>query len=109
MAGSGESYQRRVVEMQAGMRDQLSSGQSAEGDHHPAPEFNHHSFIIKVWIEEINQRGRATWRGHITHVPGGERRYLRRLSEIRAFIAPYLHAMGVEIGIRKRIKKWLCL
>jgi len=86
---------------------QSSSEPSAVGPLQRALELNVHSFIVKVWLEEINQSGRAIWRGHITHVPGGERRYVRALSEIVAFIAPYLHTMGVEMGIRQRIKKWL--
>ena len=56
-----------------------------------------HSFIVKVWIEETAQEaGRATWRGHITHVPGGERRYLENLQDIPTFVQPYLEAMGVQ-------------
>jgi hypothetical protein len=55
------------------------------------------SFIIKVWLEETPiETDQPTWRGHITHVPGGERRYLQKLDEICLFIAPYLQAMGVR-------------
>jgi hypothetical protein len=58
-----------------------------------------HSFIVKVWIEETAQEaGQATWRGHITHVPGGERRYLQELQEIPIFIKPYLEALGVQFS-----------
>ena len=71
-------------------------------------EFRVHSFIIKVWPEETGKRGKGvTWRGHITHVPGGERRYLRDLDAITAFIVPYLEAVGVRFGLRRRIKRWL--
>jgi hypothetical protein len=71
-------------------------------------EFNAHSFIVKVWIEEeINKHGNPIWHGHITHVPGGEQRYLRNLSEIEAFVEPYLVAMGIRFGLRDRIRKWL--
>ena len=57
-----------------------------------------HSFIVKVWLEETSaEGGRATWRGHITHVPSGERRYLKDLDDITSFIAPYLEKMGVEL------------
>lgn len=59
-------------------------------------ELNTHPFIVKVWLEETaEEAGQATWRGHITHVPSGRRRYLKDLNEIRAFIAPYLEEMGV--------------
>lgn len=71
-------------------------------------EFNVHSFIVKVWIEEAaNQDGHSTWYGHITRVPDGEQRYLRSLSEIEDFIHPYLKAAGIRFGLRERIRKWL--
>jgi hypothetical protein len=67
-----------------------------------AVESNTHSFIVKVWLEETAEEiGQATWRGHITHVPSGERRYLQDLDKIAAFIAPYLERMGVRLGIRQ--------
>ncbi|HUS13027.1 MAG TPA: hypothetical protein VMZ30_21325, partial [Pyrinomonadaceae bacterium] len=66
-----------------------------------------HSFIVKVWLEEVANRGEKTrWRGRITHVPGGERRYLQNLNEVTRFIDSYLRAMGVRPGIRERIKRW---
>jgi hypothetical protein len=71
-------------------------------------EFATHSFIIRIWREEIEEEaGQATWRGHITHVPGGERRYLRSLGDIAAFIAPYIEEMGVGVGPRGRIRQFL--
>jgi hypothetical protein len=71
-------------------------------------EFNTHSFIVKIWLEEpaVDNR-RATWRGHITHVPSGERRYLKNLWQIVAFVAPYLIAMGVKLNLYLRIQGWL--
>ncbi len=66
------------------------------------------SFIVRVWVEERAEEGsRGTWRGHITHVPGGERRYLKNLDEIGDFIAPYLEAMGVKLAMRWRMRRWL--
>jgi hypothetical protein len=66
------------------------------------------SFIVRVWVEERAQEGgQSTWRGHITHVPSGERRYLKNLDEIGDFIAPYLERMGVKLGIRWRMRRWL--
>lgn len=57
-----------------------------------------HSFIVKVWLEETAaEAGRSTWRGHITHVPSGERRYLKDLDELVAFINPFLASMGVML------------
>ena len=66
------------------------------------------SFIVRVWVEErAEEAGRGVWRGHITHVPSGERRYLKNLGEIEDFIAPYLEAMGVKLGMRWRMRRWL--
>jgi len=65
------------------------------------------SFIVKVWVEEhAEEAGQGVWRGHITHVPGSERRYLKNLDEIEDFIAPYLEAMGVKLGRRWRVRRW---
>lgn len=67
-----------------------------------------HSFIVKVWLEEsIEESGRAKWRGHITHVPSGERRYLQKLSAIGDFITPYLERIGVKFGLLSRLRSFL--
>ena len=72
------------------------SGQDASA------EFNVHSFIVKVWVEEEDtENSGATWRGHITHVPSGDRRYLKNLDEIAAFIEPYLKAMGIRFDLNE--------
>jgi hypothetical protein len=64
------------------------------------PETDTHSFIVTLWLEETEQEaGRATWRGHITHVPTGTRRYLSNVREIIDFITPYLKRMGVKLGV----------
>ena len=69
-------------------------------------ESNAHSFIVKVWLEETaEETGLARWRGHITHVPSGERRCVEDLSEITGFLASYLRHMKVKLGWRWRI--WL--
>lgn len=67
-----------------------------------------HSFIVKIWIEEgARADGRAGWHGHVTHVPGGERRYLKRLDDIADFITPYLEEMNVAFGPCDRLRRWL--
>jgi hypothetical protein len=72
-----------------------------------AGESTTHSFIVKVWLEETAQEaGRATWRGYITHVPG-ERRYLHDLDDVTSFIAVYLETMGLDLGWRWRLRRWL--
>jgi hypothetical protein len=71
-------------------------------------ESNTHSFIVKTWLEEANEGSRrVTWRGQITHVPSGQRRYLNSLDEITTFIATYLESLGVRFGKFWRMKKWL--
>ena len=61
-------------------------------------EFNTHAFVIKIWLED-----NAMWRGHITHVPSGERRYIETLSEIDDFILPYLEKMGIQRKALERL------
>jgi hypothetical protein len=66
------------------------------------------SFIVKVWVEDSAEAGgQGVWHGHITHVPSHERRYLKNLGEIPDFIAPHLEEMGVQLGIRWRVRRWL--
>jgi hypothetical protein len=68
-------------------------------------EFNTHSFIVKIWIEEpAEEHHKGRWRGHITHVPGGERRYLESLGEIVAFMVPYLLSMDVRLDAYSRLR-----
>jgi hypothetical protein len=67
-------------------------------------ESNIHSFIVRVWLEEItSEAGEAAWRGHITHVASGKRRYLQELDAIAAFIAPYIEQMAVNLAPRRQL------
>jgi len=64
------------------------------------------SFIVRVWGEErAEEEDRGIWRSHITHVPGGERRYLKNLDEIGDFIAPYLESMGVRFEMSWHMRR----
>jgi hypothetical protein len=66
------------------------------------------SFIVKFWTEDMNGGyRRAALRGQITHVPSGERRYLRSPGEILSFIIPYLEAIGAKIPLFCRFLQWL--
>jgi len=72
------------------------------------PESNVQSFIVKLWLEDSgDEMGRGEWRGYITHVPGGERRYLKELSDIKDFIGQYLGEVGVRRGIGCQLRAWL--
>ena len=67
-----------------------------------------HSFVVKTWLEETEEEaGCVRWRGHITHVVSGERRYLQSLAEITSFIESYLVNMGVPPEARPRRPRWL--
>ena len=71
-------------------------------------EFDTQSFIVKIWLEETaREASRATWRGHITHVPSGTRRYIRDLDDIAVFVVPYLSQMGVRVPVRWQVRNWL--
>ena len=72
-------------------------------------ESNTHSFIVKVWLEDADEgHDRPTWRGHVTHVPSNQRRYVEDMSGISKFISGYLERMGVGVGERWRgLRSWL--
>jgi hypothetical protein len=67
-----------------------------------------HSFIVKLWFEKTKKGAAGTiWHGYITHVPSGRRHYLKDLSGVTDFIEPYFNEMGVENGLRGRVRRWL--
>jgi hypothetical protein len=71
-------------------------------------ESNLHSFVVKVWLEETcDEPPKVIWHGYITHVPDGERRYLKDANEVSDFIALYLKQMGVESESGGRIRRCL--
>lgn len=72
-------------------------------------ESNTHSFIVKIWLEEApgSSSGRGRWRGRIRHVASSDQLYIRELDDIPIFIAPYLGSMGVKLGLRWSIRRWL--
>lgn len=60
-----------------------------------------HSFVVRIWVEETPEEGSAViWRGHVTHVPDGERHYFECLTEMVSYMAPYLEMMGVRLPAR---------
>jgi hypothetical protein len=71
-------------------------------------ECNTHSFIFKMWLEEsAAEAGRATWRGHITHVLSGERSYVKELRDVTTFVRPYLERMGIRLHAIEHFRDWL--
>jgi hypothetical protein len=66
------------------------------------------SFIVKVWLEERPPgKAGARWRGHVTHVPGGERVHVKSLQEITVYISRFLRGMGVKVGFSWRFWAWI--
>ena len=61
-------------------------------------EHNTCSFIIKIWLEETDEPTHRHWRGHITHVFSGKRRYFEDLPAIAGFIEPYLTKMFTALN-----------
>lgn len=58
-------------------------------------ELQIHSFIVRVWLEEMQADPRLViWRGHITYVNNGNRHYFEDINEIPAFIEPHLNEAG---------------
>lgn len=71
-------------------------------------ESHTHSFVIKIRFEAAAmEKNKAVWRGQITHVPSGKRRFFKHLHEILLFMTPYLQDMGVQPGVYWRVKQWL--
>jgi hypothetical protein len=52
-----------------------------------------HSFIVRMWLEEVESR-RVAWHGQITYVRNGELRYFKTLDEIAEFIRTRLQLDG---------------
>jgi len=66
------------------------------------------SFIVRIWIEErLPGNAGARWRGHVTHVPGGERVHVKSLQEITLYIARFLQGMGVKMGFSWGVWGWI--
>jgi hypothetical protein len=72
------------------------------------PEPKVQSFIVKLWLEEAgDETGRLVWHGYITHVPDGQRHYLKTPSDITDFITRYLEEMGLEPKSQWVVRRWL--
>lgn len=73
-------------------------------------EIKIHSFIVKVWLEESEEHPDLTLlHGHMTHVPSGERHYIRRVSEIPLFIRSHLQRMGIRLQSDPWVPPWMRL
>jgi hypothetical protein len=62
------------------------------------PEASTHSFVIRVWLEETADNAeQPKWRGHVTHVPGNQRRYFDNLEDIKHIVKSYLERTDFDI------------
>jgi hypothetical protein len=85
----------------------LTTNQSSDSSRSDLVEFITHSFVLKIWLEVTpTQIRRSSWRGHITHIPSGERRYVSNLFCILTFIMRYLKSMGIKFGRFWWVKDW---
>jgi hypothetical protein len=65
-------------------------------------------FVVRIWPEGPAARdGRTGWRGHITHVPSGERRHFLALDQLARVIGGYLAARGWRATWGQRLRWWL--
>jgi hypothetical protein len=63
--------------------------------------------VIKIWLEvSPTEVKKPSWRGHITHIPSGERRYVTNIFCILIFIIHYLKSMGIKFGRFWWVKDW---
>jgi hypothetical protein len=66
-----------------------------------------HSFIVKLWLEQSgDETFKEVWHGFITHVPGGERRYLKKIDDIPDFIERYLAGMNFHPQREHWLRRW---
>jgi hypothetical protein len=57
------------------------------------------SFIVKIWIDEGDDPdAMPAWHGMVAEVADPERRYVKDLSEISAFIGARLARLGVRVS-----------
>ncbi|HEX8073061.1 MAG TPA: hypothetical protein VF546_24150 [Pyrinomonadaceae bacterium] len=72
------------------------------------PDLRVHSFIVKLWLDEAEgTTDPDRLHGHITHVPSGERRYLKDIDGIPDFVMYHLKLVGVTFSGRWRVKHCL--
>jgi hypothetical protein len=62
------------------------------------------SFIVKVWLEDDDEDPDVTLiHGHITHVPSGERHYIRKVGEVPLVIRSRLERMGIALERDRKV------
>jgi len=67
-----------------------------------------HVFMVRIWRERREIEGAPPeWRGAIEHVASGERRYVKQVDEIVAFISRYWNAGSLPSGCRPWLRRWM--
>lgn len=62
------------------------------------------SVIVKIWIEDA---GRKTWHGRLTHVPSGQQWSVGQVADIARIITSYLAAYGYKPDIMTQVRRWM--
>lgn len=97
-----------VVALSQIMKEEENRQRANDEETRPFIEPGTHSFVVKIWLEETPDETKyPIWRGHITHVASGQRRYVNSLGGITGFIAPYLVGWYVKLPLCERICLWL--
>lgn len=67
-----------------------------------APYDDRHVFIVRIWLEPRELEGEAPQlRGSVEHVPSGERRWVKALDEVTAFMGRFLPLAQSDLGVFK--------
>jgi hypothetical protein len=68
-----------------------------------------HSFLIKIWIESVDERGRIQmWRGRVKHIPSEDGIAFQDMDTLTRFILGYLDGPGGgEAGATQRLRSWV--
>jgi hypothetical protein len=66
------------------------------------------SFVVTLWREDdLGDTRSPGWRGHITHVPSGQRRYLKKLCDAVDFIASFVGSRSLGgAGSSRWLDQW---
>ena len=80
---------------------------ATKGQMQVVPGEDSQSFLVRIWRENGKNSADSFWRGHITNVLSGKRKYVQSFDGIVEFIAGYFPAMGVSLNLTWRCRLWL--
>lgn len=76
----------------------------------PAVEADAHSFVIRLWLEDLAPGAignKVRWRGHVTHVMSGERRHVEDWVSVIDFVFSHFEDADVQLPFYWRVWQWL--